>query len=127
MWDFVCPVNEPELHYWKQGGGQEGCHTDAPQTAKICAALAKELKRRRLEVAIQAPEMAASRSLGYLDRLIGDTAGGPTVKVITCHQYAVNDAELRKWALRARRYARPLWMSEWGKWKNLSTSPSSRR
>jgi len=123
-WDFVCPVNEPELHYWKQGGGQEGCHTDAPQTARICALLAKELKRRRLDVAIQAPEMAASRSLGYLDHLMGDTAGGPTVKVITCHQYAVKDSELRKWALRARRYRRPLWMSEWGKWTNLSTKPS---
>jgi O-glycosyl hydrolase len=122
--EYVCPVNEPELHYWKQGGGQEGCHTDAPQASRICVALAKELSRRWLRTPIQAPEMAASKSLDYIDKLMGDSAAAPTIETITLHQYAVNDAELRKWALRARRYERPLWMSEWGKWTNLSTKPA---
>jgi O-glycosyl hydrolase len=122
--EYVCPVNEPELHYWKQGGGQEGCHTDAPQASRICVELAKELSRRRIRAAIQAPEMAASRSLAYIDRLMGYPAAARTIETITLHQYAVSDAELRKWALRARRYQRPLWMSEWGKWTDLSTKPA---
>jgi O-glycosyl hydrolase len=114
--DRVSPINEPEADWWREGGGQDGCHVDARQAALLVAALARRLQEYGLRTQIQAPEMAHSGSLGYLDELLGNGDAAAAVAELTCHQYSTDFHSLRRWPLRARQNGKHLWMSEWGNW-----------
>jgi len=122
---YVCPINEPESNYWHEGGGQEGCHTDARQAIRLTALLDEELSKRQLTCRIQLFEAAYSKSLGYLDTLLGNDRVASRVPVISCHQYVPNDKAMRQWGMRAQQNRKELWMSEWGDWKQLANDPET--
>lgn len=113
---YVCPINEPESDWWREGGGQEGTHCDARQAALIVAALRRRLDAAGLAARICGPEAAYGNATAHLDQLLGDLEGGPALDILTCHQYITSDAALRRWAVRARQAGKPLWQSEWGDW-----------
>jgi len=113
---YVSPINEPEAGYWTVDSGQEGCNVDAPQAIRIFKALRRELDRQGIQIKIQGPEAAMSRSLDYLDQLLSDPGVVDAMDVLTCHQYWVDDQSMRAWAQRAEDLRKPLWMSEWGDW-----------
>ncbi len=114
--EAICPINEPEANWWREGGGQDGCHFEADQAAVLIAALDAELRARGLDVRVQAHEAAFGNGVDYLDALLADGAAYDAMADFTCHQYIVSDWALRSWRRRASLHQRPLWMSEWGDW-----------
>jgi len=116
--DRVCPINEPEALWWKEEGGQDGCHFDASQAAVLIGALGRRLGEHGLKAKVQGPEAAFSSSLPYLDELLADGAAYEALAELTCHQYITDFHDLRKWPSRSRLHGKPLWMSEWGDWTN---------
>jgi hypothetical protein len=122
---YVCPINEPESNYWHEGGGQEGCHTDAAQAIRLASLLDRELRKRELDCRIQLFEAAQCKSVGYLDALLGDDRTAALLPTVTCHQYAPDEKAMRKWALRAQLSRKELWMSEWGDWELLANDPET--
>jgi len=117
--DYVCPVNEPESDWWKANrSGQEGCATDAAQTVAIARELTKALKARKLRARIQGPEAAYGNSADYLADILKRPGAADMLATLTCHQYITSTRGLTAWAKIAARTKKPLWMSEWGDWKN---------
>jgi len=117
-YDRVSPINEPEADWWREGGGQDGCHFDADQAALVIGALNRRLKEYGLEARVQAPECAFAGSLGYLDQMLADREAYDALADLTCHQYITDFHSLRRWPLRSKLHGKPLWMSEWGDWTN---------
>lgn len=114
----VSPINEPEADWWKEGGGQDGCHVDADQATLIFGLLDKALRNSGLRARVQGFEAAFARSLDYLDRVLADGQAYSALADLTCHQYQTDFHSLRRWPLRAKLHGKPLWMSEWGDWTN---------
>jgi O-glycosyl hydrolase len=114
--DRVSPLNEPESDWWKEGGGQDGCHVDARQAAVIVAALQQRLGAAGLKATLQAPEAAFAGSLGYVDEVLADGAAYDAVTDLTSHQYIADFHGLRRWPTRGRLHHKGVWMSEWGDW-----------
>ncbi|MCX7014439.1 MAG: hypothetical protein NTW86_18135 [Candidatus Sumerlaeota bacterium] len=115
--DYVSPINEPEWNYWKEGGGQDGCHVSADQAIRVAEALDEALKGAGLRARIQMFEAARMQSLNYLDKLLQDQRSAPVISTLTTHEYIANEASAAEWAKRAAQTGKGLWMSEWGDWK----------
>ncbi len=114
--DAVSPINEPEADWWREGGGQDGCHVGSEQAAEFLAALRAELTGRGLDIRIHAYEAAYGNGVDYLDRLLADERARAAIDDLTCHQYIATRPALRAWRQRASLHGKPLWMSEWGDW-----------
>jgi len=115
--DYLDPINEPEADWWKANGGQDGCHVDAEQAARLFAQLAPALKAAGLKAKVIGPEAAYGNTVGYLDQLLKHPDAVAGLAVFCTHQYITDDGSQRAWARRGRVAGKPVWMSEWGDWK----------
>lgn len=110
QFDHVTPINEPTAGWWQLGGGQEGCHTDATQQARLIAALRSALATRGISAGVDAPEDFDQQST--INSLNTYGAGHTNMEIIATHTYSANNPlGLRQLAATLKK---PVWISEYG-------------
>ena len=108
--DLVTPINEPAAGWWKLGGRQEGCHTDASQQARVVNNLRAALNAQHLAAGIDASEDNDEQDTINSINTYG--SGQTNVALIASHTYGANNpAGLRNLAAGLRK---PAWVSEYG-------------
>ncbi|HPF40078.1 MAG TPA: glycoside hydrolase [Phycisphaerae bacterium] len=106
------PLNEPNADWWRAGKGQEGCHFDSMEQARLIRALRRALDDRKLQ-AIQISASDASNIDVCLGNVLSYNAETiAALGQINTHSYwGVNRRDLRKFATRR---GKRLWQSESG-------------
>jgi O-glycosyl hydrolase len=108
--DEATPMNEPEGP-WGLGGGQEGCHMDSGQQARMVNDLRSALdSQQALTTGIDAPETYDEPDAATAFRSYGSAANNVTV--VTAHAYgSKNPGSLGSLAASL---GKPGWISEYG-------------
>jgi O-glycosyl hydrolase len=109
--DSIAPINEPLSFWWKADNNQEGCHFDVLQQSKLIERVYHHLSERNLDISISAPECWSTYETIYACNHF-PASSMERIGQINTHSY-YSDAQSRK-ELRnlAKKFNKPLWMSE---------------
>lgn len=106
------PLNEPNANWWQRGKGQEGCHFDMAEQARIIRSLRKALDDRKLQAIEVSASDACNIDVCFGNMLSYNKRTLAALGQINTHSYwGVNRRDLRQFA--AQRGKR-LWQSESG-------------
>ncbi len=84
----LSPINEPQWTWGRDWRGQEGCHYNPQQAAVAVRAVIDEVKRREMDVKIEAPESGAWQgSDRYAKALFSDPVIRETLDSLAVHSY----------------------------------------
>lgn len=107
--DLVTPMNEPEGP-WGYGGGQEGCHMDSGQQARMVNNLSAALSAQKLTTGIDAPETYNEPDAATAINAYGTAVNN--VALLSSHAYGTkNPASLGNLAASLHK---PVWLAEYG-------------
>jgi autotransporter-associated beta strand protein len=107
--ELVTPMNEPEGP-WGYGGGQEGCHMDSGQQARMVNDLSAALSAQKLAAGIDAPETYDEPDAATAINAYGTAVNNVTL--ISSHAYGTkNPGSLGSLATGLHK---PAWLSEYG-------------
>ena len=107
--ELVTPMNEPEGP-WGYGGGQEGCHMDSGQQARMVNDVSVALAAQKLATGIDAPETYDEPDATTAINAYGSAVNNVTL--LSSHAYGTkNPASLG--ALAASLH-KPAWLAEYG-------------
>jgi autotransporter-associated beta strand protein len=107
--ELVTPMNEPEGP-WGYGGGQEGCHMDSGQQARMVNDLSAALSAQKTAPGIDAPETYNEPDAATAINAYGSAVNNVTL--ISSHAYGTkNPGSLGSLAAGLNK---PAWLSEYG-------------
>ena len=107
--ELVTPMNEPEGP-WGYGGGQEGCHMDSGQQARMVNDVSVALAAQKLATGIDAPETYNEPDAATAINAYGTAVNNVTL--ISSHAYGTkNPGSLGSLAAGLNK---PAWLSEYG-------------
>jgi O-glycosyl hydrolase len=107
--DEVTPMNEPEGP-WGYGGGQEGCHMDSGQQARMVNDLSAALSSQKLAAGIDAPETYDEPDAATAINAYGSATN--YVTLLTAHAYGTKNPA--SFGSLAASQQKPAWISEYG-------------
>lgn len=109
------PFNEANTNYWKQNGGQEGCHFSPQSQVAFLKVLIPILKESGLSTQISASdETNVGGALGELNEYIKTPSVLSNVPQWNTHTYGANTRERSQMGSLARSKGMTMWMSETG-------------
>ncbi len=107
------PFNEPDVHWWKEMGRQEGCRFSRAEQELLIAAVARKLRAKRLSgvMLVAADENSISTALHNTTAYGRETLA--RIGRINVHSYHGWEARAAM-AEQARKLGKPVWQSESG-------------